>query len=123
MAIIADTGVPPAGWAGENVIFTKHVLAAVNDTTNPVMLPAHSDISVQVFGSLSTSTVTIQGSNETSSPSNWSTLNDSRGETNGATFTAADLRQINESPVWIRATLTAGTDTNITVCIKAVRRF
>lgn len=69
-----------------------------------------SDKSVQVLGTFGAGgSVNVEGSND--GGTTWAVLNDSRGEGNALTFTAADVRVINENPDLIRLNVTAGDGT------------
>lgn len=76
-----------------------------------------SDKTVQVLGVFGTGgSVNIEGSND--GGTTWAILNDSRGEGSALTFTAADVRVVNEVPDLIRANVTAGDGTtSLTVII------
>ena len=76
-----------------------------------------SDKTVQVFGTFGVGgSINIEGSND--GGTTWHILNDSRGEGNPLTLTAADTRAINENPDLIRANVTAGDGTTaLTVII------
>jgi len=74
------------------------------DTGLQVSLPNYPIKSVQVKGSFSGATVTIQGSNATT-PS-WVTLNDAGGT--ALTFTSGAVKQIRENTYWIRPIVTGG---------------
>lgn len=76
-----------------------------------------SDKTVQVLGTFGAAgSVNIEGSND--GGTTWNILNDTRGEGNPLTFTATDMRSINENPDLIRANVTAGDGTtSLTVII------
>lgn len=80
---------------------------ATGDDGTPVEMPDMPDRSIQVTGTFSGSTVTIQGSNDASSPTNWFTLTAPSGLP--LTFTAAGLSQVLEITNFVRPVVTAGT--------------
>ena len=83
---------------------------------SPMSAPDYADKSVQVSGTFGAAgSVSIEGSNDGST---WHVLNDSRGEGNAITLTAADTRTIMENPLFIRPNVTAGDGTTaLTVSI------
>lgn len=109
---------------GDIEIWKCSGFAALNDVSNPIPLPKHSDVTVHALGTFTGAlSLALQGSNEydVNPPTSWIALRDSN-ETVIA-LTAADLVQVLESPVWMRVNATAGTGgAAVTVYIKAVRR-
>ena len=83
---------------------------ATGDTGAPISMVQANDRSIQVTGTFSTSTVTIQGSND---GTNWFTLNSPQGT--AATFTAAGLIAIQEHTRYLRPSISGGTGTGLTV--------
>lgn len=78
------------------------------------------DKTVQITGTFGGATVNIEGSND--GGLTWFVLNDSRGEGNPLTLTAADGRQIMENAELIRPNVSGGGGTTaITVTITATR--
>lgn len=63
-----------------------------------------SDRSVQVEGTFSGGTLTLQGCNEVT-PVNWETLNDPQG--NALTFTSARIEQLLENTLYVRPSMSA----------------
>lgn len=76
-----------------------------------------SDKSIQVFGTFGAGgTLVLEGSND--GGTTVATLNDSRGEGNALSFTAADIRTVLENPERVRPKVTAGDGTTaLTVII------
>ena len=80
-------------------------------------LSRYPDITVQASGIFGVGgTVSLQGTND---GSNFNILNDSRGEGNAMTFTAADQRQLSEGAVaGLRPNVTAGDgSTSLTITL------
>lgn len=100
-------------WSGLGVTSSDDVGAAL------VIPQGYQAIDIQVIGTFANATVTIQGSND--GGTTYATLNDSRGEGNAMTFTAADLKKLNEIPQQIRPLLSSGSGTNVSV-IAVVRK-
>ena len=76
-----------------------------DDSTDPVIVPHYSDKTIQLYGNFDTGTATLQGANDTSSPT-WATLHKPDG--NNLTMTAAGINQILENPYQIRVVMTSG---------------
>lgn len=80
------------------------------------------DKTVSVTGTFDAATVVIQGGPSTSL---WHGLNDSRGEGNALSFTAADTRAILENPQYIRFSTSGGGGSQsltVTVISQSARR-
>jgi hypothetical protein len=77
-----------------------------------------NDRSVQVTGTFSTSTVTIQGSND---GTNWFTLNTPQGT--AMNFTAAGLLAVQEHTRFIRPIVTGGTGTALVITLFAKGQY
>lgn len=94
---------------------------ANGDDGTPLDAIGWPDKTVSVRGTFGAAgSVTIEGGDAVSPT--YSALNDSRGEGNALTFTAADTRTILENPGKIRPRVTAGDGTTaITVVIEALR--
>lgn len=97
-------------------------LTSGNLTGSAMTAPMLPDKTVQVVGTFGSSgAVVIEGSNNTATGP-YHTLNDSRGEGNALSLTAADTRIILENPLYIRPRLTnagAGSAWNIDVRVIA----
>src|SRR3990170_6577208 len=79
---------------------------ANGDTGNVQDLSRYPDRTVQVLGTFGVGgSVNVEGSND--GGTTFAILNDSRGEGNPLTITAADMRTILESPAGIRPNVTA----------------
>lgn len=87
------------------------------DTGTPESVARFAAATVQVKGTFGAAgSVSIEGSND--GGTTWAIINDTRGEASPATFTAADVRRLNERPLLIRPNVTAGDGTtNLTVLI------
>ena len=87
----------------------------------PLDAPHLPDKTLEVGGTFSGATVVVEGHNATTATGGtYQTMNDSRGEGNALSFTAANIVAINENPRFIRARLTTATGTpSITVKITA----
>lgn len=97
-----------------NVRIVTWTPMANSDTGTPYVAPQFSDASVQVhipsggaFGA--GGNVRIQGTNESSAPENWATLNDPQG--NALDFTMARIEAILEHVYQYRPNITAGDGT------------
>ena len=77
---------------------------ATSDTGSAFEMPTWADRSVQVVGTFSGTTITIQGSNDNQ---NWVTLTDTAA--GALTFTSTGLRQILQVTRYIRPSASAGT--------------
>ena len=98
-----------AKWAG----------GAAGDAGGAWAFPEWADASVQVSGTISGSTVTIDGSND---GTNWATLFSAQAAALSFTsLTPTPLKQIVERPLYIRPNITGGTGSAIEVTIVARR--
>lgn len=79
----------------------------------PVMLPQHSDRTVQFAGTFNGATVVLEGSND---GVNYRTLTDAAGSALSAT--AAALKQVTEAPLYVRPN--ANTSVGVATAIDAV---
>lgn len=79
-----------------------------------------ADVTIQVKGTFAGSTLTWEGSND--GGTTWAGVNDSRGEGNALTFTAADLKTLNELPAKIRPVLTSGSGTDLDAIVIVRKR-
>ena len=113
MAITNATGV----WTGKRT--HKWTASAIPNGNQSSSLSASrlADKTVQVLGTFGVGgSINIEGSND--GGTTWHILNDSRGEGNPITLTAANTVVINENPDLIRANVTAGDGTTaLTVII------
>lgn len=89
------------------------------DTGAPEDLSRYPDKTMQLKGTFGAGgSVNIEGSND--GGSTYHILNDTRGEGNALTLTAADTRMVLENPAAIRPNVTAGDGTtNLSVIIVA----
>lgn len=89
--------------------------AAAADTATGVLVSHFPDKSVVIEGTFGTSTVTIQGSNDSTDGTNgvWVVLVDPQGT--AISKTANAVEQILENPLWIRPTFGAGTGSALNV--------
>lgn len=78
-----------------------------------VELPEWADICMQATGTIGTSTLTLEGSNDGNS---WSTLNNAQGTPISSTSLPI-LKQVVERPRFIRPALSAGTASGVTVSL------
>jgi hypothetical protein len=108
MAVVTPTKVEGPG----SVVVYTWVLAA-SDTGAPVIVPDKADKTVQLFGTFGAA-VTMQGSNETGTPTTWATLTDPQG--NAIAPTAAALEAIAENPYQIRPSAGAVTSVTVALC-------
>lgn len=103
------TNIPPAN----RMSHVSWANLASGDDGFPVGPYPGADRSVQVTGTFGGSTVTLQGSNDLTSPTNWFTLSDPQG--NPLTWTSSRLEQISEYPLWMRPVVVGGTGTGLRV--------
>ena len=96
MAVITKDQIQIDGHA-EHI---EWLLLGPSDTGEPVKVARKSDKTVHVTGTFNSNTVTMQGSNDRVSPTNWFPLTDYQGDTVG--FTSVGGNVIAENPVWIR---------------------
>lgn len=121
-AIRARTRVDIPGSDQTKLAIYKWTGLDSDDSGDPVQVPHGADITVQVYGTFGAGgSLSIQGAAEIVSPT-YAILNDSRGEGNAMTFTAADIRQLQEAPVLLRPIVTAGDGTTSLTCLITVRR-
>lgn len=95
----------PAASRKECIVIVWEGMAN-GDAGDPVRYTEYADRSVQITGSFGGGTVTMQGSNDVTSPSNWFTLTDTLENDITKTGTAAE--QILQASVWIRPSLSGG---------------
>lgn len=89
---------------------------AAGDTGDPISLPGAPDATVQVVGTFSGSTVTLEGSLE-KTPVNWFPLSN-QADSNIA-FTAPGGEFIQQVVTWIRPSAAGGTGTGLIVTLLA----
>jgi hypothetical protein len=104
--------VSPAFSVASGVVRTVWTGIVTGDTINAFTLPAQAGMfgSVQISGTFSGATVTFQGSND---GTNWFTLNDFNGTAISAT--AAALREVRTSAVYVRPAITGGSGNSVDV--------
>lgn len=107
--IAEDGSVIKAAWTG----------GAAGDTGAGLQFIPWADASVQVKGTISGSTVTIEGSNDSTNgvDGNWDTLDDAKGAALSLTVLTSSLKQIVQRPRWIRCAVTGGTGSAIAVTL------
>lgn len=98
-------------------VFTHAWAFTSNETGDKVEVPI-GDRSVQMAGTWNGATVSLQGSND---GTNWATLTDGLG--NSIALTADGLKQVCEITRYIRAKVTSGSVTSVTVTVLARRGF
>lgn len=82
--------------------------------------PGYPDKTVCMYGTFGVGgTIVVQGRGIAAgvTDSDYTTLNDTRGEGNALTFTASDVRTINENPDLVRPSVTAGDGSTSLICI------
>jgi len=87
---------------------------ANSDVGEALPVSALADRSVQVFGTFSAATVTIEGSND---GVNWATLTDLQG--NALEISTAKIEMVTEITRYIRPKVSAGTGASLTVVLFA----
>jgi len=108
-------GVLKSTWSGVGVISTSTTIAY-----GPASLPQYPDKTIECRGDFLSAGLSIRGCSIATGVYN--TLNDSRGEGNALTFTAADTKTCLEHPLFIKPTVstaTANTARAITITIMA----
>lgn len=96
-----------------------------NETGLPFGVPSASDRSVEVVGTFNSATVILEGTNtgdnETAAAAaTWTTLTDQAAT--ALSFTTNGLRVILQPTRWIRARVSSGSVTSVTVTVIANRR-
>lgn len=110
---MATVGYTTENLVGGVKIVTWSPLTSTNVDGTPFVCPMFADKSVQVYGTFGGATITVQGSNDSSSPT-YATLADPQG--NALTITLAKLEQILENTYVVRPLLSGGDGTtSITV--------
>ena len=95
-------------------IVTWSPLVAANLDGTPFVCPMFADKSIQVYGTFGGATVTVQGSNDSSSPT-YATLADPQG--NALTITLAKIEQVLENTYVVRP-LVSGADGTTSLTVK-----
>lgn len=108
-----------SSWISKRVVKITWTGLVSGDQGAAELLSGFDNVSVQVLGTFGAGgSVNIEGSND--SGTTYAILNDTRGEGNALTLTAADVRRVNERPQQIRPNVTAGDGTTsltvIAVC-------
>lgn len=110
---------------GECDIYKVAGFAADTESSAPIAVPKHSDITIQAVGSFTGSlAVAVRGSNEIDKADSARTYLGLRDSNETAlSFTAPDIVQVLESPVFIKLVATAGTGgAAVDFYIKALRK-
>lgn len=76
------------------------------ETGDPIVVPVHADVTVQMSGTFDGGTVTLQGALDSGSSPVWATLTDPAG--NDVSLTAAGIRTVMENTYKLRPTETGG---------------
>lgn len=110
---------------GECDIYKVSGFATNAESSDPIAILKHSDISIQAVGTFAGSiAVSVRGSNEVDKADSARTyipLRDSNETV--ISFTAADLVQLLEAPVFLKFVSTAGTGgAAVDLYVKALRR-
>ena len=107
---------------GENAIVKKWSFDGAGQTGEAVQAASFSDRSIQAAGTFGGTTITIEGSNNSTNGTDgdWVTLTDTAGT--ALTFTSAGLKQILQVTRFVRAKTTAGTGVAVTATMVAVRK-
>ncbi len=118
MATITPTNNGDISGDGSVQMFTWASLTTTDNDGSPVEWTPYADRCVQVTGTFGAGgTVVIQGSNDGST---WATLNQAQGS--AASFTGAGIRQIVETPRYVRPNVTAGDGTTSLTVSLIMRR-
>lgn len=104
---------------GDVILVTWEGLTTAADVGSPVELKEHTEINVQLAGTVGTTpNVIIEGSNDLA---NWCTLKDVHGTALGSLATITALHQVAEKPLYIRCRLSAtagGTDLDVLMLMR-----
>lgn len=118
MATVTPTNNGDIAGDGSVVMFTWTPLTTTNSDGSQVEMTPWADRCVQVSGTFGTGgTVVIQGSNDGTT---WATLNQAQGS--AASFTADSIKQIVETPRYVRPNVTAGDGTTSLTVSLIMRR-
>lgn len=103
-------------WIAKGVLKSTWSGLLNGDTGAPLYASALPDRTIQVKGTFGAGgSLTMEGSNDDGTT--YHAVNDSRGEGNALTFTAADMRMASENPEALRPNVTAGDGTTSLVVI------
>ncbi len=120
---VTTSGVAPAKIGAGNYVgeLAHHqwTLAQGDDGT-PVSYAEFSDRSIAFTGTFGGASVSLQGSNDLTSPTNWFVLTDYQG--NNISKSAAALEGVEEPTVWVRPLVTGGDGTTAIVANLFARR-
>jgi len=94
-------------------------LTTADDTGDAVVIPSDADKSIHVFGTFGSGTVTLQGSNEIGTPTDWGTLHAPDG--GNLAFTAGGLEGVSENCLQYRPVLSGSTAATVTVILMTRR--
>jgi hypothetical protein len=111
---------PTITLSPQGVVTAVWTPLANGDVGAPLDAVGYPDKTVAIFGTFGAGgSLTIQGraSSAGAQDTDYTALNDSRGEGNALTFTAADIRVVNENPQFIRPAVTAGDGTTALKCV------
>lgn len=97
-----------------SVIVAVWSAGAGGDAGDPIEFVQFADVCMQATGTIGTSTLTLQGSND---GTNWETLNSAQGAALSFTALTSTIKQVVERPRYIRPNLSAGTATGIAVTL------
>ena len=100
------------------ILVTWPNLNSTNSQGTAVMLPQHSDRTVQFLGTFNGCTAVLEGSND---GTNYKTLTDAAGS--AISTTASSLKQVTEAPLYVRPNVNtnAGVATDM-ACVMLLRR-
>lgn len=101
------------------VVYTWSGLTGAGEG-KPVLLPSHSDKSVQFFGSHGGATTKLQGTNESTGTANYASLTDTT-ETEISTTSDTAPTQVLQNPLWVRPQQAGGAAGNLT-CVLVCKK-
>lgn len=110
---------------GECDVYKVGPFAANGESSDPISIPKHSDISIQAVGTFAGSlAIAARGSNEVDVADGSRTYQGLRDSNETAlSFTAVDIVQVLESPVFLKFVSTAGSGGGaVYLYVKALRR-
>jgi hypothetical protein len=125
MATVANTAKNISSQDGscQSIVWTP--LTTTNLDGSAVRAIEYADKTFQVDGTFgATATVTLQGSNDETSPANWYPLTKAGTGTSAAFTTSggAGMTSVNEDPIWVRPLLSGGDGTTSLSVRLAARR-
>ena len=113
-----DKGITASNFRGE--LRHSSWTLANGEAGDAMQFTEFADKCVQFGGTFGAGgTVILEGSNDLTSPSNWSPITDPQA--NAISKTAAAIEQILETPMWVRPRVTAG-DGTTAITVKLVSR-